>query len=278
MKIAFLGTGRMGTELARHLLDDHDVVVWNRTAERAQPLVDAGATLASSPSEAVASADIVVSSLFGPDNVREVIVEPGLIPDGVTWIDTTTVSPDDARSFAEAVDSYVHAPVVGSLGPARDRQLGTYVARLTMTDANKPCPSSKPGLPRKSSSASRPPLLLPPASCWPTSHSPLPLRAFWKRSTSASPKASIPKSSWRCSTSPAWRYEEHEGPIRHRRAQYRPRRFHRRCPVQGLQAHGAHLHQATARGCRRHRALRRTTRNGSWRSGLLVHFVFRNKG
>lgn len=127
MKIAFLGTGRMGTELARHLLDDHDVVVWNRTAERAQPLVDAGATLASSPSEAVASADIVVSSLFGPDNVREVIVEPGLIPDGVTWIDTTTVSPDDARSFAEAVDSYVHAPVVGSLGPARDRQLGTYV-------------------------------------------------------------------------------------------------------------------------------------------------------
>ena len=33
----------MGTELARHLLSEHELTVWNRTAERAQPLVDEGA-------------------------------------------------------------------------------------------------------------------------------------------------------------------------------------------------------------------------------------------
>lgn len=117
----------MGTELARHLLKDHDVTVWNRTAERAQPLVDEGAKRAATAEEAVEGAELIISSLFGPDDVREAIVKAKLIPAGVTWIDTTTVSPADAREFAEAVDSYVHAPVVGTLGPAREGKLGIYV-------------------------------------------------------------------------------------------------------------------------------------------------------
>lgn len=130
MKIAFLGTGRMGTELARHLIADHEVTVWNRTAGRAQPLLDAGAAWADTPAaavDAVGATGVIITSLFGPDDVREVVIEPGLIPDGVTWIDTTTVSPAAAREFAAAVDSYVHAPVVGSLGPARAGELGVYV-------------------------------------------------------------------------------------------------------------------------------------------------------
>ena len=103
MKIAFLGTGRMGTELARRLLNEQDgieLTVWNRTAERAQPLVEEGAELAASPTEAVANAEVIITSLFGPDDVREVVVEPQLIPAGVTWIDTTTVSPNDARELS----------------------------------------------------------------------------------------------------------------------------------------------------------------------------------
>ena len=127
MKIAFLGTGRMGTELARKLLADHDVTVWNRSAERAQPLVDEGSVLAESAADAVAGADIVVSCLFGPDVVREVITGAGLIPDGVPWLDATTVGLADAREFAAAVPSYVATPVVGTLGPARAGKLGVYV-------------------------------------------------------------------------------------------------------------------------------------------------------
>lgn len=127
MKIAFLGTGRMGSELARHVMKSHDVTVWNRTAKRAQPLVDEGATLADSPADAVKDAEVIITSLFGPDDIREVVISQNLIPKGITWIDTTTVSPEAAREFAEAVDSYVHAPVVGSLIPARNGELGVYV-------------------------------------------------------------------------------------------------------------------------------------------------------
>ncbi|AIT88308.1 NAD(P)-dependent oxidoreductase [Corynebacterium ulcerans] len=127
MTIAFLGTGRMGTELALHLLKEHDLVVWNRTSSKTERLVAAGATLASSPEEAIAGADIIVTSLFGPDTVRDVVINPRLIPEGVLWVDTTTVSPEDCTEFAEAVPSYVAAPVVGTLGPARAGSLGVYV-------------------------------------------------------------------------------------------------------------------------------------------------------
>lgn len=127
MKIAFLGTGRMGSELARHVMKSHEVTVWNRTAQRAQPLVEEGAQLADSPAAAVDGAEVIITSLFGPDDIREVVISENLIPEGVTWIDTTTVSPEAAREFAAAVGSYVHAPVVGSLIPARNGELGVYV-------------------------------------------------------------------------------------------------------------------------------------------------------
>lgn len=127
MRIAFLGTGRMGTELALHLIPDHQLTVWNRTADRTRRLAEAGTEVAGTAAEAVAGADIVVTSLFGPDAVRESILGPALIPAGTPWVDTTTVSPADADEFAAAVPTYVAVPVVGSLGPARNGALGVYV-------------------------------------------------------------------------------------------------------------------------------------------------------
>ncbi|PWH07525.1 hydroxyacid dehydrogenase [Brachybacterium endophyticum] len=128
MKIAFLGTGRMGTELALQLIGaGHELTAWNRTRERTERVAEAGAEVAGSPGAAVDGAELIVTSLFGPDTVREVVTGPGLVPDGVTWVDTTTVSPAYADEFAAAVDSYVAAPVVGTLGPARNGSLGVYV-------------------------------------------------------------------------------------------------------------------------------------------------------
>ncbi len=109
--------------------------MWNRTAERARPLVREGATLAATPEDAVKDAEVIITSLFGPDDIRERVIDTNLIPEGVTWIDTTTVSPEAAREFAAAVESYVHAPVVGSLGPARNGELGVYVG--TPDDARR---------------------------------------------------------------------------------------------------------------------------------------------
>lgn len=117
----------MGTELALKLVDDHELTVWNRTAVKTEPLVSRGATAASTPAEAVEGAELVITCLFGPDIVREVVIEPALIPEGVTWADATTISPADAASFADAVPGYVHTPVVGSLPPARAGKLGVYV-------------------------------------------------------------------------------------------------------------------------------------------------------
>src|SRR5699024_2662583 len=167
MRIAFLGTGRMGTELALRLIPDHDLTVWNRTAGRTARLAEAGAAGADTAAAAgggadlgvtslfgpdavqapvigagpipaggpwggpaaaaVEGADLVVTSLFGPDAVQETVIGPGLIPAGVPWVDTTTVSPADAEGYAAVVPTYVAVPVVGSLGPARSGALGVCV-------------------------------------------------------------------------------------------------------------------------------------------------------
>ena len=89
-------------------------------------LVDAGATAYPTATDAVTSADVVISALFGPKTVRGVVIEPGLIPAGIPWIDTT-ISPQDAEEFATTVPTYIACPVVGTLGPARAGKLGVYV-------------------------------------------------------------------------------------------------------------------------------------------------------
>jgi 3-hydroxyisobutyrate dehydrogenase len=130
MKIAFLGLGRMGRELASHLIaDGHDVTVWNRTSGATVALIDQGAHIAVTAYDAVDGAEAVITALFGPDAVRQVMVEARLpVAPGALWIDVTTVSPADATSFHAWATSlgldYVHAPVIGSLAPARARKLG----------------------------------------------------------------------------------------------------------------------------------------------------------
>jgi 3-hydroxyisobutyrate dehydrogenase len=131
-RIAFLGLGRMGRVLAGHLLTaGHDLHVWNRTAGAEADLVAAGAVAAGSAKEAVDGAEVVVTALFGPPAVREVVLDGLDLTSGTLWIDITTIGPADAAEHAawaagRGVD-HVHAPVVGSLGPAANRSLGVLV-------------------------------------------------------------------------------------------------------------------------------------------------------
>ncbi|WP_022881668.1 NAD(P)-dependent oxidoreductase [Gryllotalpicola ginsengisoli] len=132
MKIAFLGLGRMGRELVMHLIDaGHDVTVWNRSPEPRQEVAERGATAADSPAAAVEGADAVITVLFGPDSVREVVVDQGLLGQGAAWIDVTTVSPADAAEFAawaaERGVTYVYSPVIGTVVPAREGTLGVLI-------------------------------------------------------------------------------------------------------------------------------------------------------
>ncbi|WP_285117381.1 NAD(P)-dependent oxidoreductase [Leifsonia sp. fls2-241-R2A-40a] len=133
MDIAFLGLGRMGRELVTHLIDGgHRVTAWNRSPEPAEAVGRRGARIAPSPAEAVEGAEAVITVLFGPDAVRETVIDPSLaIPSGALWIDITTVAPSDADDFASWASSagvrYVHSPVVGSLAPARAGSLAVLI-------------------------------------------------------------------------------------------------------------------------------------------------------
>lgn len=64
MKIAFLGTGQMGAGMASNLLKaGHEVVVWNRSQAKVQPLIALGATRAATPRQAAAGRDALITML-----------------------------------------------------------------------------------------------------------------------------------------------------------------------------------------------------------------------
>src|ERR1700756_5473836 len=96
--VAFIGLGKMGVAMATNLQRaGYPLVVWNRSADKARPLVAAGASLAESPAAAARGADIVISSLADDASLRAVLSGPdgvlsGLRP-GAIHIGTSTVSP-----------------------------------------------------------------------------------------------------------------------------------------------------------------------------------------
>jgi 3-hydroxyisobutyrate dehydrogenase len=133
MRIAMLGLGRMGAAFAGHVLDaGHDLVVWNRTPGRAAALVERGAREAPSPAAAAAEADVVVTVLFGPDSVREVLLgedgAAGGAAPGTLVVDASTIGVDAAIRIGTALAQrglrFVDAPVIGSVGPATAGTLG----------------------------------------------------------------------------------------------------------------------------------------------------------
>ena len=134
-RIAAIGLGNMGAGMAHRLLDaGYPLVVHNRTAERAQPLVEAGATLAASPAEAAGAADLVLLSLADESAVEQVLFGEvvAALPAGATVVDTSTVSPayarHAARRLADAGIRRVEACVIGNPLQARDGELRIVTA------------------------------------------------------------------------------------------------------------------------------------------------------
>ena len=130
--IGFIGTGVMGRSMAGHLRHaGHTLHIYNRTKEKAQPLLDAGARWCDSAGDAAAEADIVVTMLGFPADVEQTYLAPGGIveraKDGALLIDMTTSSPALARRIAEAAArrhlSALDAPVSGGDIGAREARL-----------------------------------------------------------------------------------------------------------------------------------------------------------
>src|SRR5690606_5701850 len=107
MKLGWIGTGIMGRSMCGHLLAaGHEIAVYTRTREKAQPLLDAGASWAASPRDAAAGAEIVFTMVGFPADVREVYFgEAGLLgaaKRGQLFVDMTTTEPSLAVEIATA--------------------------------------------------------------------------------------------------------------------------------------------------------------------------------
>lgn len=132
MKIGFIGLGIMGSSMAANLQNEgYDLVVYNRTAEKAQPLLDGGATWAASPAEMAPQVTMIFTVLAHPDAVAETAlgIEGFLdqLPEGALWIDCSTTNPSFARRMGEQAAArgvhFLDAPVTGSKEAAAKGEL-----------------------------------------------------------------------------------------------------------------------------------------------------------
>ncbi|MEN8041919.1 MAG: NAD(P)-binding domain-containing protein, partial [Actinomycetota bacterium] len=108
--VGFVGLGIMGQGMAMNLVRaGYDTVVWNRTTLKAKELVDAGATLATSPADVAARCNVVMICVSDTPDVEAVVSGPngiaeGLRPDGLI-IDHSTISPEATKRLAESISN-----------------------------------------------------------------------------------------------------------------------------------------------------------------------------
>ena len=135
-RIGWIGTGVMGVAMAGHLIDaGYDLIVFNRTAKKAEPLCQKGAKMASSIREVAENSDVVFTIVGMPSDVWSVLMDNdnGVIPhmkSGGIVCDMTTSNPFLASSMAEkGLEKGIFvldAPVTGGDVGARNAMLSIF--------------------------------------------------------------------------------------------------------------------------------------------------------
>jgi len=132
MKVGVAGLGRMGAAIAKRLIEvGHEVTVWNRGADKAEPLVKAGAARAGRPGELASRVDVVITILTDAKAIADVYESAsGLLAGNVagkTFIEMSTVQPETevalAKKIAARGATMVECPVGGTVGPALQGKL-----------------------------------------------------------------------------------------------------------------------------------------------------------
>jgi 3-hydroxyisobutyrate dehydrogenase-like beta-hydroxyacid dehydrogenase len=136
MNVGFVGLGAMGAGIIRRLLAaGRPVTGWNRTKEKAEPLLAAGMAWADTPRELASASDLVFSMLTNTAAVEAVVlgdegILSGLTP-GSVYIDMSTISPETSRALAAAVveagSTMLDAPVSGSMATLERGELSIMV-------------------------------------------------------------------------------------------------------------------------------------------------------
>jgi 3-hydroxyisobutyrate dehydrogenase len=138
--LGWIGTGVMGASMCGHLLAaGHHMTVYNRSRDKAQPLLDYGAVWAESPKAVAQKSEIIFTMVGFPDDVREVILgDTGALAGaqaGAVVVDMTTSSPNLAQTIALECArkgvSALDAPVSGGDVGAREATLAIMVGGET---------------------------------------------------------------------------------------------------------------------------------------------------
>ncbi len=146
MKIAFIGLGNMGAPMAQHVIAaGHEVTVWNRSRDKAEPLKSKGAKIARSLADAAKDAEIVITMLADDQAVESSVLHTGAVIDnlskGATHISMSTISVALCRKLAEEHaergQQFIAAPVFGRPEAAAAGKL--FVAAAGEKDAVERC-------------------------------------------------------------------------------------------------------------------------------------------
>jgi 3-hydroxyisobutyrate dehydrogenase-like beta-hydroxyacid dehydrogenase len=130
--IGFIGLGRMGSRMARRLLDaGYPLGVYNRTPEKAEPLALAGARVYDTPRQLAATSSIVMSSLADDTAVEQALLgDDGALAGarpGTVLVDLSSIYPTTSRTVHQVARAkgvaMLDAPVSGSTGPAQEGRL-----------------------------------------------------------------------------------------------------------------------------------------------------------
>jgi 3-hydroxyisobutyrate dehydrogenase-like beta-hydroxyacid dehydrogenase len=134
MKIGFIGLGSMGGAIAANLVNaGHEVTVWNRSADKAKPLLALGAVRVDTPAEA-ADGEVVFTMLANDEAVtRVVFAEDGLLNGGrPIHVSLSTISVALAERLTQAHETagaiFVSAPVFGRPAAAQAAKLSVVAA------------------------------------------------------------------------------------------------------------------------------------------------------
>jgi 3-hydroxyisobutyrate dehydrogenase-like beta-hydroxyacid dehydrogenase len=136
MQLGFIGLGAMGAPMARNLLEaGHELDVWNRSPERVDPVVKAGARRADSPADAASGTRATILMVTNVEAVQEVLFGDGGIvqglPAGAAIINMGTIgaaaTTKIARTLGDLGYRMLDAPVSGSTAVAAAGELNLMV-------------------------------------------------------------------------------------------------------------------------------------------------------
>lgn len=130
MTVGILGTGLMGQPMALKLLDaGYDVLAYNRTRSKLDPVREAGGAIADTPADVVKGADCLITMLTNAEAIRQTLLSDAAKPylTGRTVVQMGTIAPSESKALQQDViaasGEYLEAPVLGSIPQVKTGEL-----------------------------------------------------------------------------------------------------------------------------------------------------------